>query len=103
MKGVRFYLEFPSTYAKRRGGPHKGTVLAVEVHEPGGMPRWRLGTTSSMTVDCLGGIFDKPDSSVTPTDADQGYLASYCKRISEQKAREIHPRLFKYLDWQPPE
>jgi hypothetical protein len=86
MKDIRFYLEH-DTPAKRRKGEHNGNVFAACVPDS----RPRIGWEG------LGAIFEHPNSPVAYTSCDAGYLRQ-CKRISEAKAREIHPRLFVVLE-----
>ncbi|MEP6692828.1 MAG: hypothetical protein ABJD07_16845 [Gemmatimonadaceae bacterium] len=47
---------------------------------------------------CAGDEAMRPNSPVTPTLFDAEYLGSHCRKISEARARDIHPRLFAYLD-----
>jgi len=86
MKHVRFYLEH-DTPAKRRKGEHNGNVFAAFV----GNGRNRGGGW-----DGMGAVHYYPNSPVAGTACDAGYLRQ-CKRISEAKARAIHPRLFAAL------
>ena len=91
MKGYRFYLEFGSQSAKRKN-QHRGTVFAAHVeskpHKSG--DQW--------CQEGAGAVFDAPDSGVCWCAASCEYLRQNCKRISEQEARKIHPRLFQYLE-----
>lgn len=87
MKGVRFYLEFSSPRAKRQG-VNAGTVFAAFVcngiHRAG--------------YDGIGSVYDRPNSPVASSHASLKYIRIHCKRISEEKARFVHPALFKVLD-----
>ena len=96
MKGIRFYLEYPSAKDKRKAtrkalGNHTGNVIAtLEGTEMVG----RFGPQ----IDALVGVFYTEDSPVATSAVSYEYLRERCKRISEAKAREIHPELFKRLD-----
>ncbi|MDQ6830998.1 MAG: hypothetical protein M3081_19215 [Gemmatimonadota bacterium] len=39
-----------------------------------------------------------PNGPVTPTFFEAEYLGTHCRKISEERARDIHPKLFEYLD-----
>jgi hypothetical protein len=104
MKGVRFYLEYPNKKEKRNAtrkelGNHSGNVIAVLVdnvivHPDGNGVHWLSG------YDAMAGLFDKPNSPVASSVVGLDYLDERCKWISEEKAREIHPELFKRLDYE---
>lgn len=88
MQGIRFYEEFKNT-SKTRGA---GTVVAALVCN---------GLYYSNGKACYGalsGVYDRPDSPVASGGVSLEYLAQKCKHISESRAREIHPELFKRLD-----
>ena len=88
MKGIRFYLEFRDS-SKRQPG---GTVVAALVLN---------GSYRSSGVICyeaIAALFDRPNSPVAGTGVALAYLRRKCKRISETKARAIHPALFTRLD-----
>lgn len=98
MNGVRFYLEYGSPTEKNKAtrkspGDHIGTVVAVLVENgtfPCGQGKW--------CYDAIGGLHARPNSPVASTSASLDYLRENCLRISEEQAREIHPRLFEWLD-----
>lgn len=83
MKDIRFYEEFTS----KRKGLSAGTVVAVGLSNP------VLGE-----YEAVGAVFDRPNSPVASTSVHSNYLYKNCKRVSEQRARQVHPRLFEYLD-----
>ena len=96
MKGVRFYLEYETSTKKRKAtvrnpGEHKGTVVAT-----------LLGTEHldayQWVIECIGSLFDEPNSQVCGSNVGIFYIRDMCKRIPESLAREIHPKLFEYLD-----
>jgi hypothetical protein len=96
MKGVKFYLEYPSNADKRKAtrtnlGNHEGNVIAIldnGIYISGGEP----------VGDGLGAVFYIPNSPVAGTGVSLAYLRERAKRISEKQAREIHPELFTRLD-----
>lgn len=90
MKGIRFYLEHKTTYAKRKRR-HAGTVFAAFVCN--GVHPMKGGGREG-----VGAVFDRPNSPTCGTSASWGYLRSYCRRITEKDARAIHPELFRILD-----
>jgi hypothetical protein len=88
MNGIRFYLEF-SDPSKRQPG---GTVVAALVLN--GIYR----SSGVLCYEALAALFDRPNSPVAGTGVALAYLRLKCKRISEAKARAIHPALFARLD-----
>ena len=88
MKGVLFYEEFKN----KRNGVSEGTVIAAFVCN---------GTYQSEGEICyegLVGVYPYSNSPVASSSIGLWYLRKHCKRISEAKAREIHPRMFERLD-----
>lgn len=101
MRGVRFYLEFKTTYRKHKSGRankgHAGNVFAayVEPGKPFGCANYR----GLWVVEGVGAILDEPNSPVASTAANiRDWLWKRCKRVSERVAREVHPALFERLD-----
>ena len=95
MKDYTFYLEYPTLKDKRKAtrkelGNHSGTVLAV-------YGDW-FNIGHYYKKECVSSVYDKPNSDVCCSSCDSGYLNDKCKRISDKQAREIHPKLFQYLD-----
>lgn len=90
MKDVRFYKEYDSKSDKRRDNGN-GNVLAV-------FPENSFISQGEYLVEGIGAVYYQPDSPVCSTSVSWKYLREQTKRISEAKAREIHPELFKYLD-----
>lgn len=95
MKGIRFYHEFKDTRKKHP----EGNVMAV-MTDKRGFPDIRFQGKEAM-VDVISAVFDHPNSGVAGSSASIKYLRSRTKRISEEKARKIHPNLFYYLDNSP--
>lgn len=101
MEGFRFYLEYPDPASKREGtvkkpGNHSGNVLAV-ILQSGGREESFISRGEIM-VECITAVYFTPNSDVCCSSCSIGYLRSNCKRIPEQLARKIHPKLFQYLE-----
>lgn len=88
MKGIRFYLEFDSARAKRRG-EHSGNCLAVLAAN---------GTNGAGDYDAILAPYSRPNCSPCSGGVSREYLRLQCKRISEARAREVHPALFTMVD-----
>lgn len=95
MKGIRFYLEHNSNKDKRKGN-HNGNVFAGFITD-GGLFQGTISKGEVM-VEGLGALYFEPNSPVCVTSASLSYLRYNCKRISEQQARQIHPKLFERLE-----
>lgn len=93
MKGYRFYSEFRSTTHKRNNWFPEG-VIAIQPDNS-----WWSG--DDYMVDAIARVTSQPNSQVCGCNASWDYIHKYCKRISEKRAREIHPALFEYLDYNP--
>jgi len=96
MKGYTFYLEYPSQAEKRKAtrkhpGNHSGNVIAT-------FGTWFTGGSSGAMIECVSAVYEWPNSAVCSSSVSISYIRERCKRISEAQAREIHPRLFDYLD-----
>ena len=93
MKGFRFYEELKNK--NRKAEESQGNVIAV-------YGEWRLGRVVDekyqWVKDCVSAVFFETNSQVCGSSVSQGYLEESTRRISEAKAREIHPNLFVYLD-----
>ena len=87
MNGIRFYLEFADT-AKRQSG---GNVIAAL----GANGTYRSDGT--ICYEALAALFDQPNAPVASTGVALAYLRLKCQRISEIKARSVHPALFTRL------
>jgi hypothetical protein len=85
VKGVRFYEEF----SNKRRGVSEGNVIAVLVAN---------GLNGSGDYDAIVAPTPIPNCSPCSGGVSRAYLLARCKRISEARAREIHPRLFVVLD-----
>ena len=90
MRGFRFFEE----YAHGGGDESTGNVIAIPTAEasfvqPGGI---------CFQVICAPPEARAPNSPVRPAYVNVEYLGKHCRRITELRARAIHPRLFEYLD-----
>lgn len=104
MKGYRFYAAYSSKLHRRmdttprhvrKVGPTPNpaaNAIAVFLDDDG------RELFNGESYDCFAGIFDHPDSDVATSGVSPEYLRERCRRISEQEARRIHPRLFQRLD-----
>lgn len=90
MKDIRFYLEHDTPQNKRKN-IHSGNVLALNT-----ATSWIA--CGERTYETISAVYFEPDSPVCGSGCTQAYLTHNCKRISETKARQIHPNLFVYLD-----
>jgi hypothetical protein len=88
MNGIRFYLEFTDK-AKRKSGDIVVAALVLN-------GRYWIGGT--ICYEAIAAVFDWPNSPVAGTGVACDYLRQKCRRISEAKARTIHPALFERLD-----
>ena len=96
MKGLKFYLEYPTIKDKRAAtrknvGNHSGNCIAIIENT------YRV-CNGSIVEDAIGAVFFTRNSAVGLTAVSDEYKIQNCKRISEKQAREIHPALFEYLD-----
>ena len=91
MRGYRFYEEFNSSYKKRHQWG-SGNILALELEN--GRPMY--GTTGLM--GCTAAVYDCPNSAIAGTQVSRECLRLKYKRVSEKRARAVHPRLFSWLD-----
>lgn len=92
MKGVRFYEEFDN----KRKGESRGNIVAV-FPENTWLHRDSTGKLHRM-FDCIGAVYFHPNSEVAGSNISKGYLQEFCKRVSEERARQVHPKLFWVLD-----
>jgi hypothetical protein len=88
MSGISFYQEF-SDKSKHRSA---GTIIAVL------LCNGLYCSDGKVCYEAIAGVFDQRNSPVAGTGVALDYLHQKCKRISEAKARSIHPALFERLD-----
>lgn len=94
MKGYRFYEVYASKKAKRKR-ESQGECLALCVDE-----EWYFTFNGQRNVAVKGAVsavYDGPDSPVGYGAVGREFLRERCRRVSEKRAREIHPRLVEYL------
>jgi hypothetical protein len=89
MKGIRFYEEI--RYKGHKKEESRGTVAAV-IYEN---VQVRNGV---VLYDAISGLYDEPNAPVCSSGVSMNYLQDETKRVSEERAREIHPKLFERLD-----
>lgn len=93
MKGWRFYKEFKTN---KRKVP-TGNVVAVNTT----VGMWAVppfGPNAQYRYECVSALFNEHNSPVCSGAVSVGHIEKRCKRISEAKARKIHPKLFEYLE-----
>ena len=91
MKGWRFYEEFETQERKHS----MENVIAVDTTAPIFLED---GSSGCPLRKCASAWFFQPNSPVTSSSIGLSYIQHYCKRVSEAKARTIHPKLFEYLE-----
>lgn len=99
MKGYRFYVEYSDKTEKnktRLEGNHNGNVVAIMLDE-NDRPISHV-RESGIVYECIAAVHHHENSGVAGTFIGREYKQSKLKRVSEEKAREIHPRLFERLD-----
>lgn len=89
MKGVRFYADYGSKKAKRKGGDAPN-ALAIIVDA-------KRIENGDLVYDGMGAVFEHRNSGVASTGVSLSYLRESCKRISEAEAYRIHPNLRVYM------
>ena len=104
MKGIRFYQEFrdarkrvPTGNVFARMLPDPEAECTCEDHPNPDCPAY-VAALFRQHPEGFVPIYDWPNSAVAYSGASDEYLRKRCKRVSEAKAREIHPRLFERLD-----
>jgi len=95
MKGYRFYAEYEDKKAKRKDNPPPKNVVALLLDKGRPIGHWRRDT---YFCECVSAVFYHANSGVCHGSVHDEYLRDNCKRISEAKAREIHPQMFVVLD-----
>lgn len=88
MQHFRFYQEFSD---RARKNPTGNVVAAIAGNGA-------FVSSGKACFEAIVALFDKPDSPVAGSSTSLEYLRTRCKRVSEAKARTIHPRLFERLD-----
>lgn len=85
MKGTRFYADYGTKQAKRKGGDAPNALViftdAKQVQD------------GDLVYDAVAAVFDRPNSGVAATGVSRAYLRECCKRISESEAFRIRPNL----------
>jgi hypothetical protein len=98
MKGYWFYLKYESPEDKAKG-VHSGNCLAVLFKHTGWKKRREtFQSGGSLLVRCYAPCFRYPNAPCVPAAVAIHYLNSRCKRITEKRAREVHPKLFERIE-----
>jgi hypothetical protein len=89
MRGYRFFEEFCDD-----GRGSAGNVIALPI----GADRFIQPGAICFACVCAGEEARLPNSPVKPVFLAVEYIGKRCRRITEARARDIHPRLFEFLD-----
>jgi hypothetical protein len=84
MKHITLYEEF----ANKPKRISTGNCLAVI----------RKNRCPDGSMECVGSVFEHPNSACAGTAVSSEYLQQNCKRVAEDHARKTHPRLFERLE-----
>jgi len=84
-RGDSFRLQTPPGIRGRISGPRLECRVSSQ-------------SLPEVCYEAVSGLFDRPDSVVCGTAVARDYLHDKCKRVSEARARIIHPALFETLD-----
>lgn len=95
MKGIRFYQEFAN---KSKTKPTGNVIAALAGRVTGAAGNGIFFSGGVACYEAVAGLFDDPNSPVASTAVAVDVLREKCKRVSEAKARQVHPNLFEYLD-----
>ena len=90
MRGYRFFEEFMNEQREQSAG----NVIAVPL---GDGPFVGEGTVLLHAVGAADPA-KKKNASVAPSIFEAEYLGTRCRHVTEAHARNVHPRLFEYLD-----
>jgi len=93
MTEFKYYLTYPDRWALEDArfdlGNHAGNVIATY-----GGP---VAGPQGITLEAWAPTRKYPNSEVTKAKIPAIYLLNYCRAISEQDARAIHPNLFRAI------
>ncbi len=100
MKGYWFY----EVYKDKGKGISDGNVIAIfcQTDEHGHYGPRVFYSGMEPCYECMAPLPFEEDSPVCNGSVSMYYLAARCKRISEKRAREIHPHMFERLDEEEP-
>ena len=92
MKDYRFYIDFQDRTRKRkRLSPNNCIAVCINC-------KWI--DKGEVMMECLAPVATEPIANTNflgHSAISQSYISENCVRISENKARQIHPNLFNYL------
>lgn len=87
MKGARFYFDYGSKAAKRKGGDAPNALVIF-------FDQWHGGTAEQGRIyDAGAALTDEPNSPAVGTGVADQYLRECCKRRPEAECYRIHPNL----------
>ena len=93
MNNYLYYQEYSRPLSDSLTVPIHSVILVTKTAEP------FRDSLNREVVRAVASKNNKADSSLLGnTDVSLEYLENFCKEITEQQAREIHPNLFKYLE-----
>lgn len=85
MKNVRFFAEYPSSYAKRKKTPPKWVVAVCTDDYRNGIYGAVVNALDEVDSPCYAGVSRK-------------YLRLKCRRVSVSEARKIQPSIVQYME-----
>lgn len=89
MEGYRFYEEFWGLLSQNRS---TGNVVAVDTNT------YQAGEYNAFYEGYISKTETLSNGDVGAAIIYKDFLQAHCKRISEKRAREIHPKMFEYLE-----
>ena len=93
MNGFHFYAEYEDSKAKRNKAM-PGNVVAVSTDKGHSF----YDMHDNFMLEAFTAVYDRANSPVCVGSVSPDYLRENCKRVSEKRAREIHPEMFRTLD-----
>jgi hypothetical protein len=89
MIGIHFYEQFKDEQKRESAGK----AIAVFVQQ------WKYGSEAQGRLfDAVVGHLNRSNPPVVHSTVSERYLKKKCRRVSEYRAKEIHPNLFRLLD-----
>jgi hypothetical protein len=88
MTGIRFYEQFKDEQKRESAGK----AVAVYIH------KWRDGSEKQGRIfRAVVGLGKPPNPPALLSTVAESYLQKKCRRISETRARQINPNIFRVL------